>query len=76
MTSSKTYKEIADELGVSTDTIRRTVRSKLIELNLEPKKIKTHSSKGAFVGCLSFDDAEKLIRFYKKKRNFKIRTDQ
>ncbi len=67
MASYRTYKEIADELGVSIDTIRRNVRSQKTELKLDPKKNKTSSSKGALVACLSVDDAEKLIRFYKTK---------
>jgi hypothetical protein len=67
MASYRTYKEVADELGVSIDTVRRNVRSQKKELKIEPKKQKTPSSKGALVACLSFDDAEKLIRFYKTK---------
>lgn len=69
MESYNTYKEIADELGVSIDTVRRNVRSKKAEFNLEPKKLKTPTSKGALVACLTSDDAEKLIRFYKSKGN-------
>jgi len=67
MASYRTYKEIADDIGVSIDTVRRNVKSYKTELKLEPKKKKTPSSKGALVACLSFDDAEKLIRFYKSK---------
>lgn len=65
----KTYKEIADELGVSIDTVRRNVRLKKTELNITPKKQKTPTSKGALVSCLTSDDAEKLISFYKTKGN-------
>ncbi|MFH1319655.1 MAG: hypothetical protein ABII90_03260 [Bacteroidota bacterium] len=71
MASYRTYKEIADELGVSIDTIRRNVRTQKIALNLELKKQKTPSSKGALVACLTSDDAEKLIRFYKAKGSSK-----
>ncbi|MBW8051986.1 MAG: hypothetical protein FVQ77_16925 [Cytophagales bacterium] len=67
MASYRTYKEIADELGVSIDTVRRNVTSQKAELKLEPKKQKTPTSKGALVACLTSDDAEKLIRFYKTR---------
>ncbi len=72
MTSYRTYKEIANEICVSIDTVRRNVRSQKKELKLEPKKRKTPLSKGALVECLSFDDAEKIIRFYKTKGTTKL----
>lgn len=71
MATYRTYREIADELGVSIDTIRRNVESQKNELNLEPIKRKTPSSKGALVACLSSDDAENLIRYYKNRGNTK-----
>ncbi len=67
MASYRTYREIADDIGVSIDTVRRNVKSQKTELKLEPQKQKTSSSKGALVACLSSDDAEKLIRFYRTK---------
>jgi hypothetical protein len=67
MASYKTYKEIADDLGVSIDTVRRNVKSHKSQLNLELKKQKTPLSKGALVDCLSLNDAEKFIQFYKAK---------
>ena len=75
MASFRTYKEIADELGVSIDTIRRNVRNQKNALNLEPQKQKTPSSKGALVACLTSDDAEKLIRFYKSRGSSKSDID-
>ena len=71
MATYKTYREIADELGVSVDTIRRNVRSKKESLNLEPLKRKTPYSKGALVACLTSDDAENLIRYYKSRGDTK-----
>jgi len=65
----KTYKEIAGELGVSIDTVRRNVGAIKAKFNFEPKKLKTATSKGALVACLKSDDAEKFIRFYKSKGN-------
>jgi len=67
MASYWTYKEIANKLGVSIDTVRRNVRSQKTDLKLEPKKLKTPTSKGALVECLTSDDTEKLIRFYKTR---------
>ncbi len=69
MASYRTYKEIADELGVSIDTIRRNVKSKKVNLALAPQKLKTPTSKGALVACLTSDDAEKFVQFYKTKEN-------
>lgn len=67
----RTYREIADELGVSIDTVRRNVESQEDKLNLVPIKRKTSSSKGALVACLSSDDAENFIRFYSNRGNTK-----
>ena len=67
MENFRTYKEIADILKVSIDTIRRNIRAKKSELGLKPQKVKTPDSKGALVGCLSIDDSDKLIRYYETK---------
>ncbi|MBT4087841.1 MAG: hypothetical protein HOE30_05040, partial [Deltaproteobacteria bacterium] len=75
MARYRTYKEIANELGVSIDTIRRNVLSNKEELKIDPKKQKTPSSKGALVACLSSEDAEKLIRFYKTKGTTKSKLN-
>ena len=62
-----TYRQIANQLGVSIDTIRRNVRNFGDELNIQAEKRKTTDSKGALVDCLSFNDAEILVNFYKSK---------
>jgi len=67
MESYWTYREIADTLGVSIDTVRRNIRNQKSELKIDPQKIKTPSSKGALVECLTSNDAEKLIHFYKTR---------
>jgi len=59
--------ELATELGVSVDTVRRNVRSKRKELELQPLKKKTPTSKGALVNCLSLDDSEIFIQSYRSK---------
>ena len=48
----KTFRELADQIGVGIDTVRRTVR----KLELAVLKEKTPTSKGATVHCLSLDD--------------------
>lgn len=38
MASYWTYREIADKLDVSIDTIRRNVRNQALEIGIDPKK--------------------------------------
>lgn len=75
MATYLTFKEIADELGVSVDTIRRNVRNQKKALQIEPLKQKTPSSKGALVSCLSSTDAEKIIRYYRSRGSSKSEVD-
>lgn len=63
-----TFQEIADDLGVGIDTIRR--KSK--RLNLEITRRKTVSSKGALVNCLSREDADKLKAFFDQRQDYEF----
>ncbi len=67
MSNYLTYNQIAKQLGVSIDTIRRNVRNFGNELNIQAEKRKTSDSKGALADCLSMNDADVFINFYKLK---------
>lgn len=58
-----TFRELADQIGVGIDTVRRTVR----RLDLTVRKEKTPTSKGATVHCLSIDDANQLISHFENR---------
>lgn len=66
-----TFREIADQVGVGIDTIRRTVR----RLSFDVRKEKTSASKGATVHCLSTDDANQLIAFFENRDKPSADTD-
>jgi len=58
-----TFRELADQIGVEVTTVRRNVK----RLNLEIRKEKTPSSKGASVHCLNIDDSNKLISHFETR---------
>ena len=58
-----TFREIAEIIGVSIDTIRRYVK----KFDLKYSQEKTSSSKGALTKCLSIDDANLLIAKFEKR---------
>lgn len=58
-----TFREVADQIGVAIDTVRRTVR----RLDLTVRKERTPTSKGATVHCLSIDDANQLISHFETR---------
>lgn len=60
-----TFREVADQIGVSIDTIRRTAR----RLDLIIQKEKTTTSKGATVHGLSIDDANRIVSYFEDRDN-------
>ncbi len=68
----KTFRELADQLEVSIDTVRRTVR----KLEFTVRKEKTSASKGASVHCLNIDEANQLISHFENRDSHVSNIDQ
>jgi hypothetical protein len=62
-----TYTEIADRLGVSIDTVRRSVKRLSKSHDIKPLYQKTPTSKGTRVYCLSIDDANALFSWFEDR---------
>lgn len=61
-----TFQDIADEIGISIDTVRRNSK----KLKLEITRRKTPKSRGTLVNCLSREDADKLKAFFDQRKNY------
>ena len=62
-----TYYDIAEKLNIGVDTVRRHVNKVKKELELNPVKQKTISSKGSLLNCLSTDDTNTFINYFETK---------
>lgn len=61
------FYELAKRLGVSYDTIRRTLVKFGDELGITVQKMKLSGSKGALTQCVSAEDANTLVAFFENK---------
>jgi hypothetical protein len=61
------FYELAKRLGVSYDTVRRSVAKYGDELGIAVQKMKTPGSKGALTQCISGDDANTLVAFLENR---------
>ena len=61
------FYELAKRLGVSYDTIRRTLVKFGDELGIAVQKMKLPGSKGALTQCISAEDANTLVAFFENK---------
>ena len=67
--------DLAQKLGVSYDTVRRTIARYGDELGVTVLKRKTSSSRGALTQCISLDAANKLITFLDSKTKDNSKND-
>jgi len=70
-----TYYDIAEKLNIGVDTVRRHVNKVKKELELNPVKQKTVSSKGSLVNCLSTDDTNTFINYFETKEESSGKND-
>ena len=61
------FYELAKRLGVSYDTVRRSIVKFGDELGIAVKKMKIPGSKGALTQCISGEDANTLVAFFENK---------
>lgn len=61
------FYELAKRLGVSYDTIRRSIAKFGNELGIAVQKMKLPGSKGALTQCISAEDANTLVAFLENK---------
>jgi len=61
------FYELAKRLGMSYDTIRRSVAKFGDELGIVVQKMKLPGSKGALTQCISTEDANTLVAFLENK---------
>ena len=67
MADFRTYKELASQLNVGIDTIRRHVDKMKDELGISPVKRKTNTSSGSLLNCLNLDDSNLFINYFETK---------
>ncbi len=67
MENFRTYKEIANQLKVGVDTVRRHIEKMKKELGITPTKRKTKTSSGALVNCLNINDSNLFINYFETK---------
>jgi len=67
MENFRTYGDIAKQLSIGIDTVRRHVDKMKVELGITPTKQKTQSSSGSLVNCLSLDDSNLFINYFETK---------
>src|SRR5215475_5962093 len=67
--------DLAQKLGVSYDTVRRTIARYGDELESTVLKRKTSSSRDALTQCISLDAANRLITFLDSKTNDNSKND-
>jgi len=75
MDNDLSFFDLAQKLGVSYDTIRRTIARYSNELGITVLKRKTSSSRGALTQCISLDAANRLITFLESKTNDNPQND-
>jgi predicted GIY-YIG superfamily endonuclease len=64
-----TFHEIALEVGVSYDTVRRTARKIAEDKKIKVVRRVTPNSKGALVNSLSIEDANKLFQHFESRQS-------
>lgn len=67
MDNYRTYGDIAKQLDIGVDTVRRHVSNMKNELGITPSKQKTKSSNGSLVNCLSLDDSNLFVSYFETK---------